>query len=89
VLADDHDLVPTAMPESSSAASASESSMSQYLIEWIEADPKIVVPGGVEIDSLARDGRLEQVTLARAASDKQQMIACARLFSFIGAAPTP
>jgi thioredoxin reductase (NADPH) len=63
------------------------SSMSQYLIERIEADPKIDLLTGVEVQALAGQDRLEQVTLSHIATDRQQTIPCAGLFCFIGATP--
>jgi thioredoxin reductase (NADPH) len=63
-------------------------SMSQYLIERIEADPKIELLTGVEVHELAGEERLEQVTLAgRGASGEQRAMACSGLFCFIGARP--
>jgi thioredoxin reductase (NADPH) len=62
-------------------------SMSQYLIERIEADPKIDLLTGVEVDGLAGEDRLEQVMLNHTATGRQQTIACSGLFCFIGASP--
>jgi thioredoxin reductase (NADPH) len=62
-------------------------SMSQYLIERIEADPKIDLITGVEVQSLAGEERLERVTLNHMATGQQQTIPCAGLFCFIGARP--
>jgi len=62
-------------------------SMSQYLIERIDADPKIDLLTGVEVQRLAGQDHLEQVTLAHKATGRQQEIACAGLFCFIGARP--
>jgi hypothetical protein len=42
--------------------------MSQYLIERIEADPKIDLLTGVEVQGLAGETRLEQVMLGAAMS---------------------
>ena len=62
--------------------------MSRYLIERIEADPKIELLTGVEVQGLAGDGHLEQVTLRRHAdAASQRTLACAGLFCFIGASP--
>ena len=49
-------------------------SMSQYLIERIEADPKIDLLTGVEVQRLAGGDRLEQVTLSHTATGQQQTI---------------
>jgi thioredoxin reductase (NADPH) len=62
-------------------------SMSQYLIERIEADPKIDLITGVEVQALAGDERLERATLKNIASDERQTIPCSGLFCFIGALP--
>src|ERR1700730_10539660 len=62
-------------------------SMSQYLIERIEADPKIDLITGVEVQSLAGEARLERVNLNHMATAQQQTIPCAGLFCFIGARP--
>jgi thioredoxin reductase (NADPH) len=62
-------------------------SMSQYLIERIEADPKIELIAGVEVQALAGEERLERVTLKDIATDERQTIRCSGLFCFIGARP--
>jgi thioredoxin reductase (NADPH) len=62
-------------------------SMSQYLIERIEADANIDLLTGVEVQGLAGEGHLERVTLTDRASGRAQTIACSGLFCFIGARP--
>jgi thioredoxin reductase (NADPH) len=62
-------------------------SMSQYLIERIEADPKIDLITGVEVQALAGEERLARVTLEDIATDERQTIPCSGLFCFIGARP--
>jgi thioredoxin reductase (NADPH) len=62
-------------------------SMSQYLIERIEADPKINLITGVEVQALAGGGHLEGATLTDRASGRQKDIVCTGLFCFIGARP--
>jgi thioredoxin reductase (NADPH) len=62
-------------------------SMSQYLIERIEADPKVDLMTGVEVQALTGRDHLEGVTLAHKQSGRAQEIACAGLFCFIGARP--
>jgi thioredoxin reductase (NADPH) len=62
-------------------------SMSRYLIERIQADPKIELLTGVEVQALAGDTRLEQVTLEHRASGECEAIFCSGLFCFIGASP--
>ncbi len=62
-------------------------SMSQYLIERIEADPKIDLLTCVEVQGLAGETRLEQVTLKHTVTGHEQTIRCSGLFCFIGARP--
>jgi thioredoxin reductase (NADPH) len=61
--------------------------MSQYLIERIDADPKVELLTGVEVQALAGQDHLEQVTFRDIATGEQSTISCAALFSFIGALP--
>jgi thioredoxin reductase (NADPH) len=61
--------------------------MSHYLIERIQADPKIDLIAGVEVKALAGEDHLEQATLENRASGRRQEIACEGLFCFIGALP--
>jgi thioredoxin reductase (NADPH) len=61
--------------------------MSNYLIERIEADPKIALLTGVEVQGLAGDERLEQVTLVNVATGERQSMSSSGLFCFIGASP--
>ncbi|MFZ1926973.1 MAG: FAD-dependent oxidoreductase [Solirubrobacteraceae bacterium] len=62
-------------------------SMSQYLIERIEADPKIELMTGVEVQALTGRDHLEGASLAHKQTGREQEIACAGLFCFIGASP--
>jgi thioredoxin reductase (NADPH) len=62
-------------------------SMSQYLIERIEADPKIELIAGVEVQALAGRERLEGATLVHKPTGRQQELACTGVFCFIGARP--
>jgi thioredoxin reductase (NADPH) len=62
-------------------------SMSKYLIERIEADPKIDLMTGVEVRTLVGGDRLEGVTLVHNQTGREQEVACAGLFCFIGARP--
>jgi thioredoxin reductase (NADPH) len=64
-----------------------EQTMSQYLIERIEADPNIELVTSVEVQRLRGGDRLEQVTLGHGATGAQQTIDCSGLFCFIGARP--
>jgi thioredoxin reductase (NADPH) len=61
--------------------------MSQYLIERIEADPSIELRTRVEVTALSGRDRLEQVTLSDTASGESRAVACSGLFCFIGARP--
>jgi thioredoxin reductase (NADPH) len=61
--------------------------MSHYLIERIEADPKINLLSGVEVLALAGAEHLEQATLTSTATGEQQTLPCSGLFCFIGASP--
>jgi thioredoxin reductase (NADPH) len=61
--------------------------MSQYLIERIEADPKIDLMTGVEVRALDGEDRLQHVTLESTATGTRQTIPCSGLFCFIGARP--
>jgi thioredoxin reductase (NADPH) len=62
-------------------------SMSHYLIERIESDPKISLLTGVEVKGLTGQNHLEEVTLRHRASGELQTISCSGLFCFIGASP--
>jgi thioredoxin reductase (NADPH) len=62
-------------------------SMSQYLIERIEADPRIELITGVEVERLVGEDHLEQVVLKQTATGEQQTLPCSGLFCFIGARP--
>jgi thioredoxin reductase (NADPH) len=61
--------------------------MSQYLIERIEADPRIDLITSVEVRALSGADRLEQVTLAGTTTGAEQTLPCSGLFCFIGARP--
>ncbi len=61
--------------------------MSHYLIERIEADPKISLITDVEVQALAGREHLERVTLVDIAGNEQQTMPCSGLFCFIGATP--
>lgn len=62
-------------------------SMSRYLIERIEADPRIELVTGVEVRELAGGERLEQVKLGDIKTGEQRTLPCSGLFCFIGALP--
>jgi thioredoxin reductase (NADPH) len=61
--------------------------MSYYLIERIEADPRIELLTGVEVQALAGNEHLEEATLAYTATGERQIMPCSGLFCFIGASP--
>ncbi len=61
--------------------------MSQYLIERIEADPNIDLLTDVEVHGLAGGDRLEQVTLGHLSTGERHAVPCTGLFCFIGARP--
>jgi thioredoxin reductase (NADPH) len=61
--------------------------MSQYLIDRIDADPKINLLTGVEVEGLAGEDHLEEVTLGHRETGEREVIPCAGLFCFIGARP--
>jgi thioredoxin reductase (NADPH) len=61
--------------------------MSHYLIERIEADPKIELITEVEVQALAGQDHLEQVTLAHRSTSRPREVGCNGLFCFIGARP--
>ncbi len=62
-------------------------SMSQYLIKRIDADPKIDLMTGVEVQALTGQDHLEGATLAHKQTGREHEVACAGLFCFIGARP--
>jgi thioredoxin reductase (NADPH) len=61
--------------------------MSQYLIERIDADPNIHLLSRVEVQELAGGERLERVTVSNTKTGERQTIPCVGLFCFIGARP--
>ena len=60
-------------------------SMSQYLIERIDADPRIEVLTNTQVRALAGDGHLDHVTLEYTPTGDRSTVACSGLFCFIGA----
>lgn len=62
-------------------------SMSQYLIERIDADPNIELVSNVEVQRLVGAERLEQVTLRHTVTGEERTLSCSGLFCFIGALP--
>ena len=61
--------------------------MSRYLIERIEANPRIEVLANTEVRALAGEGHLEQATIEHTPTGEHRTIACGGLFCFIGAEP--
>jgi thioredoxin reductase (NADPH) len=61
--------------------------MSRYLIERIEANPRIEVLSNTEVRALEGDGHLEQATLEHTTTGEVRTITCGGLFCFIGAEP--
>jgi thioredoxin reductase (NADPH) len=64
-----------------------EASMSYYLIQQIEANPKITVRTCTEVQSASGDGHLQNLFLIDRNSGAVQEVSAARMFIFIGAAP--
>ena len=64
-----------------------EATMSHYLIERIEADPRIDVETRTEVRGLDGGSHLERVVLERGGTGDRRTVACGGLFCFIGAVP--
>lgn len=64
-----------------------EASMSYYLIQQIEANPKINVLTCTEVKRASGDGHLEKLTLVNNRTEVTEEVTCGRMFIFIGAAP--
>jgi thioredoxin reductase (NADPH) len=64
-----------------------EASMSYYLIQQIEANPKITVRTCTEVQSAGGDGHLQSLALVDRNTGAVEDVTCARMFIFIGAAP--
>jgi thioredoxin reductase (NADPH) len=62
-------------------------SMSQYLIERIEADPKIDLLTGVEVQRLEGAEHLEEASVRHTDTGAMETVICTGLFCFIGAIP--
>jgi thioredoxin reductase (NADPH) len=61
--------------------------MSHYLIERIDADPRVTLLPNTEVRALSGDGHLSKVTLEHTPSGERRTVACSGLFCFIGAQP--
>jgi thioredoxin reductase (NADPH) len=62
-------------------------SMSRYLIERIEADPRIELWTSTEVRALDGDPHLERITVEHTPTGERRTVDCAGLFCFIGADP--
>ena len=63
-------------------------SMSRYLIERIEADPRIELLTNTEVRALEGDAHLERVAVEFTPTGNSRTISCSGLFCFIGADPS-
>ncbi len=61
--------------------------MSDYLIQRIDADPRIELLGRTEVRELAGDTHLQAVTLEHTPTGARRSFGCAGVFCFIGAEP--
>ncbi len=68
-------------------ASSLEASMSYYLIQQIEQNPKITVRTCTEVHAVTGDDHLEKLTLVNNRTGDSEEVSCGRMFIFIGAAP--
>src|SRR5207253_2188955 len=59
-------------------------SMSHYLIERVDADPRIELFTSTQVRALAGDSHLERVTLEHTPTGARRTVACSGLFCFIG-----
>jgi thioredoxin reductase (NADPH) len=64
-----------------------EASMSYYLIQQIEQNPKITVRTCTEVQCAAGTDHLEKLTLVDRRTGDTEEVGCGRMFIFIGAAP--
>ena len=62
-------------------------SMSHYLIERIDADPRIELITETEVRALAGDSHLDHVVLEHTPTGERRTVSCSGLFCFIGADP--
>jgi thioredoxin reductase (NADPH) len=63
------------------------SSMSHYLIDRIDSDPRIEVRPNTEVRELAGDPHLTSATLEQNITGERTTVGCTGLFCFIGAVP--
>jgi thioredoxin reductase (NADPH) len=64
-----------------------EASMSYYLIQQIEQNPRITVRTCTEVHRATGEGHLEKLTLIDNRTGDTEEVSCGRMFVFIGAAP--
>ena len=64
-----------------------EASMSHYLIEQIRGRPNITERTCTEVVCATGTDHLEKLTLVNNRTEEKQVVTCARMFVFIGAAP--
>jgi thioredoxin reductase (NADPH) len=64
-----------------------EASMSYYLIQQIERNPKITVRTCTEVECATGTDHLEKLTLVDNRTGNSEEVTCGRMFIFIGAAP--
>jgi len=64
-----------------------DESMSQYLIDQIEAIPRIKILTSTRVVEVTGESNLEAITITNTASGETQVLATNALFVFIGAAP--
>jgi thioredoxin reductase (NADPH) len=62
--------------------------MSRYLVERIDANPRIDVLARTEVRALAGASHLERATLEHTPTQTQRTVSCGGLFCFIGAEPS-
>ncbi len=62
-------------------------SMSAYLIERIDVDPRVELVTNTQVRALAGDGHLDHVTLEHTPTGERRTVGCSGLFCFIGADP--
>jgi thioredoxin reductase (NADPH) len=61
--------------------------MSRYLIDRIDADPRIELLANTEVRDVHGESHLERVTIEQTKTGDRRTVACAGLFCFIGAVP--
>ncbi len=62
-------------------------SMSSYLSQRLDADPRIIIHYHSEVEAMEGTNRLERLTIRNRSAETQQMIESRALFIMVGAAP--